>query len=299
MKRFLQTAARELVLAGSVLAADAAAPVMPQPAQQAQPAPAQPPSMPKNPQIDIEYVVPQDAKFKVIYDRLQQHRALETLQEFLSPLRLPRRLTVRADQCGGAIRVPHQSQGPVTICYEFIQIIEDNAPRGPGGRLGSIVFTKDLLVAGAFMHAGLGEIAHAIFDQLEIPVWGKVEDAAANAAGIFTVGVSEEMATITLLGASWVLAQRSFSGTADFSDVVRSAAAQRFYNVLCIAYGFDSAKFSFLVKNNDLPKQRAERCEQDFRKLRVSFRHTFRAYLDPEMLKIVRAQNWSERLRLP
>jgi hypothetical protein len=184
------------------------------------------------------------------------------------------------------------------ICYELIQIIEDNAPRGAGGRLGAITFTTELLIAGAFVHVALAEIAHAVFGLLEIPVWGNREDAADNAAGVLMMDVSEEMAVMTLLGASWILAQRSFTGTADFADVVRSVAAQRFYNILCIAYGADSAKFAFLVRNNDLPKQRAERCEQDFRKLRVSFRQTLKPHLDSELLKLVRTQNWAARLRL-
>ena len=35
-------------------------------------------------------------------------RVLETLQEFLSPLKLPSKITVKMDQCGGALTVPYK-----------------------------------------------------------------------------------------------------------------------------------------------------------------------------------------------
>jgi hypothetical protein len=261
------------------------------------PALAQPPN-PRNPQIEIDYVAPKDAKYRPIYDKLRQHQVLETMREFLAPLRLPRSLTLKVDECGGAPRRPYQPQGPVTICYEYIALIEAAAPGGRSARIGPVVVTKDLLIAGAFVHIALHEMAHAVFDILQVPVWGNADDAADNVAGIIMISLGEEVANITMLGTSWMFAQRGFWGTADFTDVIRSAEAQRFYNVLCVAYGSDSSKFAFLVKNNDLPKYRADRCPQDFRKLRASFRQTILPHIDQDLLRYVQAQKWSERLRL-
>jgi hypothetical protein len=260
------------------------------------PALAQPPN-PRNLQIDVDYVVPKDAKYRPIYDKLRQHQVLETMQEFLAPLRLPRKLTLKVDECG-APRRPYRPQGPVTICYEYIQLIEAAAPGGRSARIGPIVVNKDLLIAGAFVHVALHELAHAVFDILQVPVWGNADDAADNVAGFIMISLGEEVANITMLGTSWMFAQRGFWGTADFTDVIRSAEVQRFYNVLCVAYGSDSSKFAFLVKNNDLPKYRADRCPQDFRKLRASFRQTILPHIDQDLLKYVQAQKWSDRLRL-
>jgi hypothetical protein len=143
---------------GFALAAFAAAPAL-----------AQPPN-PRNLQIDIDYVVPKDAKHRPIYDKLRQHQVLETMQEFLVPLRLPRKVTMKVDECG-APRRPYQPQGPVTICYEYIQLIEAAAPGGRSARIGPVTVTKDLLIAGAFVHIALHEFAHAVFDVLQIPIW--------------------------------------------------------------------------------------------------------------------------------
>ena len=51
---------------------------------------------------------PADVRFDLIHDRMRQLEVLETLQEFLSPLKLPRKIMVKMDQCGGALTVPYQ-----------------------------------------------------------------------------------------------------------------------------------------------------------------------------------------------
>jgi hypothetical protein len=261
------------------------------------PAMAQPASNPKNPQIDVSYVAPKDAKLRPIHDKLRQQQVLETLQEFLAPLRLPRKLTVKADQCD-ALRAPYQPQGPVTICYEYLALIENSAPSGRAARIGPMSVSKELLIAGAFVHAALHEVAHAAFDMLQIPVWGNADDAADNVAGVIMVNLGPEVTMITMLGTSWAFAQRGFWGTGNFTDVVRSGDAQRFYNVLCVAYGAEPEKFAFLIKDNDLPKHRADRCPHDYRKLQASFKQTIMPHIDRDLLKHVQAQKWSARLGL-
>src|SRR5262249_51397999 len=92
------------------------------------PAAAQTPSIPPNPQIEIAYQQPTDPNLVPIYERLKNRRVLETLQQFLAPLKLDRKLTIKIDQCG-ATSIPYKPQGPITICYEYIQQIERMAPR--------------------------------------------------------------------------------------------------------------------------------------------------------------------------
>jgi hypothetical protein len=90
----------------------------------ASPAAAQaPPAIPPNPQIDILYVPPKNAKYQPFHDRLKQLQVLETLQRFLSPLKLDRKLEVRVDECGGALQLPYRPDQPVVICYEYIASI--------------------------------------------------------------------------------------------------------------------------------------------------------------------------------
>src|SRR5262249_61542965 len=95
---------------------------------------------------------------------------LEERHRFMRPTRLSRKLTVTIDQCGGPSR-PYKPQGPVTICYELVDQIENIAAKVDPG-------VRPTATAGAFIMVVLHEVAHAIFDIEQVPVWGRVELAA-------------------------------------------------------------------------------------------------------------------------
>jgi hypothetical protein len=46
-----------------------------------------------------------------------------------------------------------------------------------------------------------------------------------------------------------------------------SLDAQRYYNLLCIVYGSDAARFAGIVKADLLPKERADRCPDESHKI--------------------------------
>ena len=52
-------------------------------------------------QIRYKYVAPTDPSHQAIYDQIEQGRALELLQQLLSPLRLPHPLTLKVASCEG------------------------------------------------------------------------------------------------------------------------------------------------------------------------------------------------------
>ena len=145
-------------------------------AAHATPALAQPPSALPSSQIEIAYVPPSNRNFQPIYDRVKNRKVLEDLQQFLAPLRLPRKLTVKIEQCGAPSR-PYQPQGPVTICYELIDQIEKVAAKGDPK-------LRQTMIAGAFIQVVVYEVAHAMFDILQIPVWGRAGDAADRLAAL-------------------------------------------------------------------------------------------------------------------
>ena len=90
---------------------------------------------------------------------------------------------------------------------------------------------------------------------LEIPVWGRVEEAADNVTALIMLDFGEELAWTTLLGSAWYLAQRGMLGTGFFSDAARPLEAQRFYNYLCFAYGAQPKTYEFLVNGFNLPER--------------------------------------------
>jgi hypothetical protein len=267
-------------------------PTPPKPQPQAQPQAPTQQAFPRNPQIAIAYVPPQDVRYQIIHDRMKQLHVLETLQEFLSPLKLSRPLTVKIDQCG-ALTKPYRPGEPIVLCYEYLRSAYANAPSegivmfGQGRRL-----TRNQAVVGAIVQLVLHQLAQATFDTMQIPVWGRTSDAADNVSGFLMLEFGEDVAWTTLMGSAWYLAQQGIIGAGFFSDAMRPLDAQRFYSFLCIAYGARPKRFSFLVNSFNLPERRARYCRQDYLKLRASFRKTILPHIDRDLLKQVRSRKW-------
>jgi hypothetical protein len=254
----------------------------------------QPSALPQNPQVDIAYVPPRDAKFRPIHDKLRKRQVLEQLKAFLSPLRLPSKLQIRTDQCGHS-GAHYKPGGPVMICYEYIELLESSAPEVTL-QIGGAPFNKEDALVGAFVHVVLHEVTRAAFDILQIPVWGREEHAADRVAGFIMFQFGQKVAYRTLVGTSWFMAQSSvfISGmpTGDFSYVrgLDGETLQRFYNSLCVAIGGDTERFGFLKKT--LPERRVQWCRWEYLQLQRSFNDTIMPHIDRELLAKVQATEW-------
>jgi hypothetical protein len=243
----------------------------------------------QNPNVEIVYKEPRTAAFKPIAERVKQRRVLEQLRVFLAPLRLPRKLTINVDECAAPMR-EYQPQSPVVICYEVIDQIEKVAAKADP-------VVRDRVLIGAFVQAAFHETAHAVFDILQVPVWGRANDAADRLAAFIMVNFGEDVAMQTILGTAtfFRLSGRTWTGS-EFAEV-NSPEAQRFFNYLCIALGGAPKSFDFLVNPKDneeqlLPDRRAERCKAEFEQVRMAFNLRIMPHVDPDILVKVRAIQW-------
>src|SRR5262249_43608037 len=148
----------------------------------------------------------------------------------------------------GALTLPYEPGGSVVICYEYIREIETNAPKGTVsfGRERPPL-TAPQAIVGAFVQLVLQQMAYPVLETLQIPVWGRLEEAADNVAGFIMLEFGDEVAWTTVVGSAWFLAQRGLLGSGYFTDAARPTEAQRFYNYLCLAYGREQQKYQFLV----------------------------------------------------
>jgi putative metallopeptidase DUF4344 len=275
--------------------------------------------------IKISYEPTQ--KFGTIASTLRQRKALETLRAFLSPLKFP--LTVRTAECGGYY-APYQPDGAVvTLCYEYMDLIEsvmpgEKGPKSPDkdnpdvfrnlGQIGPVLVTREMATVGPFVAYVLHEVSIAVFDKLDVPVWGRLHDAADYASAYLMFQFGTDVARKTIFGTAFFLNQwDNATREANFNDPnylgdVRPTVRQRYYNLLCIAVGRDPIGFSTFIPAGkdkespiDLPVGRFGHCRgevervsaaSDYEKVRNAFMTTVLPQLDGDKLKKVQGTKW-------
>lgn len=251
-----------------------------------------------NPKIIIEYVKPNASEFLPIYDNLRRRKVLEQIKAFLAPLQLPSPLTINISQCDAKTSA-YASHGSVTLCYEYVSSIAALAPSdtifiGPGYRTkenrGQL--TRDDALTGPVVHHLFHGIGEAVLNNLGIPVWGRIEDASDNMAAFIMMQFGKDIAWKTLVGSSWFLSQSGSTGLGFDFTYVRSLEIQRFYNLLCFAYGADPKAFAFLVTDNNLPQERARRCAGEYKKFQYAFSKVIMPHVDLALLKRVQRSEW-------
>jgi hypothetical protein len=221
-------------------------------------------------------------------DVLAKSQALEELRRFLTPLRLPTNLNVRADSCGAARRAYDAGSKTVTICYEMIadilKIAAAQTDASEADRTGAIV--------GTIVEALFHETAFGLFDLYKVPVWGRIEDAADRLSALIMLQFGEDNARTTILGTArfFLWSARTWNGS-DFSSI-EAPEAQRFYNFLCIAYGGDPITFYNLKSSGVLPDYRINQCAYEYQQVRKAFDLRLMPAIDPDLLVKARAQTW-------
>jgi hypothetical protein len=274
--------------------------------------------------IQIVYDEPSSDVFRPIYQRLKELRVLERLQRFLAPLRLTRDLLVKTAECadpppGRAYAyVPYQPGQPVIICYNYVKLIEDLAPDAspePANYkiVGQALVNREMALVGPFVQEVLHDVALAVIEILDVPVWGRVEDAADNISALLMMQFGAEVALKTVLGSAYflnavnqlVISKKDAGGnpvssyTLAYLGDIRPPMLQRYYNLLCMAVGKDVVLFSSLVALNREPStfelswNKVTACQSEYRQVADGFRATILdKYVDPALLKEVRATDW-------
>lgn len=256
---------------------------------------------PRNNQIEIAYVEPTNAEFEPYYTGLKARKVLEELQAFLAPLKLQRKILVKVDQCGQAIHLYRPGE-PVVICYEYVDMLQKLAAKIPADSATARGVTRNDAIVGAFVQAVLQQMASAVFDALNTPIWGREQDAADKLAGFLMLQFGSDTARKLLTGAAYFFeaSDRTWTGS-DFSDV-RGTEAQRFYNYLCMAYGFNPRIFGDFAEGSGstrsrhrtdvLPQSRAKLCGKEYNDLKWAFDSLILPNIDQTLLQQVLARQW-------
>jgi hypothetical protein len=273
------------------------------PAQQAGPAqqsePAEPDEQPRTNRIRIEYVPPKNPAHQKVYDLVKEHRALEKLQQIFAPFRFPLDVTIKTVGCDGVSNAWYDRQGKkpiISLCYEYLQEIYDKMAKGttPAG------FSPTDTLVGPFFYAATHELGHASFDLLDVPVFGREEDAADQFAAYIMLQFGKERARALIGGTAysysgWIKGYKNKPNVSipllAFSSN-HGSPEERFYNLVCIAYGSDATLFADVVEKEYLPQSRAKGCRYEYQVLAWAFHHTISPQIDQAMARKVLDTEW-------
>jgi hypothetical protein len=245
----------------------------------------------KTNRISVRYVPPKNAAHQEIYTDLKQREALEKLQKFLSPFRLPETLRISLAECDGEPDAFYED-AEITICYEYINDLIDNMPqeKRPSG-----IAPIDTVIGPVF-EVLLHEFGHALFDMLELPVFGREEDAADQVAAYILLQFGESEARRLIAGTAYAyhMDETKTDPCRSMEDYANEhgTPAQRFYNVLCIAYGADTKLFADIVSEGYLPKTRAEYCEEEYEQVQDAFDELVLPHIDLDLAEEIMGKSW-------
>jgi hypothetical protein len=232
--------------------------------------------------VDVEYVPPKSSAHEALYKLVQERRLLEKIRDLLAPIRLPRRLLLKTVGCDGTVNAWYDD-GVITVCYEYLDWVWQSAPQQttPAG-----IAPIDAL-AGPVVQIITHEAGHAVFDLLRVPIFGREEDDADQFSAYILLQAGKEEARRLMAGAAYqyrsgVQSENETIATTRFADE-HPTMAQRFYNLLCLAYGADEELFKDIVVKGYLPKDRAEGCGDEYAQVAYAFTTLIGPFIDRKL----------------
>jgi hypothetical protein len=233
----------------------------------------------KSDRFRVAYQPPEDKAFTAMYEDLQASQVLESLRSVLSFVRLPRTVRLVLVDCDGDANAYYDpDELSVSVCYEYVRELRQLA-ENPGRPAG---ISAESAVRSKLLEIFLHESAHALFDQLRIPIIGRQEEAADVLAGVVVLHMRSRSARDTVQGITWMYEQEAKVervGRRKLADV-HLLAEQRYYNWLCLAYGARPTLFADFVRDGMLTAERAETCQDEYRRSAYAVAKLMGPYLD-------------------
>jgi hypothetical protein len=205
---------------------------------------------------------------------MQESGVLQDLADALnSMLVLPRDVGLRFAECGEPNAYYDGEARQILMCLELMESMAETLQ----GQFEDDDSTTDAL-AGAYIAVALHEAGHALVDVLELPVTGREEDAVDQLSAWLLIEADD---VDSVLGAAASYYTEEDAGEDDYADE-HSLDRQRYFNLLCWAYGSNPDDSAHLIETWELPEARAERCQEEYAQLDKSWSRLLAPHLRDE-----------------
>jgi hypothetical protein len=245
----------------------------------------------KTDQFDYQYVEPKNPAHLPIQEMLKNRRLLEHLQEFLSPICLPEKLTLKVEGCDGVANA-YFWENAIKVCYEYFEYIQKYTPKAVRQGL-----TPHDAMIGPTIDVFLHELGHALVEVLDIPFFGREEEVADYIGTYILLHFGKDDARRLILGASIVGGNEALEEQGKAPELrliadTHDLPAQRYFNRWCMAYGMNPELFADAISTGMLPESRAKRCRYEYRTNDFAFKTLIAPYFDETLRQKVLAKAW-------
>jgi hypothetical protein len=244
----------------------------------------------KTNRVSISYVPPTNPAHQQVYELLKERQSLEKFQELFSPFRLQYPLHISLTGCDGEADAMY-SYASIRICYEYIEELRTYVPAEttPAG-----IEPLDT-VLGPFVDTILHEFAHALFDNIGIPILGREEDAADQVGAYIYLQLGDDEAhrlIIATVYAYMLEVEDTDPPTMEEYADEASTPEQRAFNLSCMAYGKDPELFEDVIALVGMPQERIDICEEEYELFTLAYEKLISPHVDPELAQKVSEKSW-------
>jgi hypothetical protein len=208
------------------------------------------------------------------------HAFEQIIPQLDNALNLPHDIPVTFKKCGEVNAFYATDTISITMCDDLVDFYGDLfAKYAPDDAREAIV--------GSLVSVFLHELGHALIDQLQLPAVGRQEDAVDQLSTVVLIASGDQGTRMALDGAySWIAeGETQGSDTTPFWDS-HSLNEQRFYNIMCLIYGSNRDAFADVITENELPSERAEQCEDEYKTISTSWNKLLDPYLSVPVMRI-------------
>ena len=210
----------------------------------------------------IVFANPENTNESAIQKELQSSEDIESVVALINDnFRLPTPLYFVFGGEDGPLYDGQKNE--IVIPYSFVQEIKNRFIKAKYSETG---ITANEAAMDALIHTMFHELAHAFVLMYDLPVLGKEEDAADGLATVLLIDFFENGQEISISAADLFDLESEDTKVLEDEDFwdEHSLDAKRFYSTLCLVYGSDPEKYAYLLKEEDLTEEWAERCVVEY-----------------------------------